>query len=123
MADRPLVELQGKVAAIVGGGSGIGEAVAAGAAWIGARVTILDANADAARRVALAVGGESHALDIRDGAAVRTALDAVAARSGRLDVVVCTPSINVRKRILDYKDAEFDRVVGVNLKGNFNVLQ
>ena len=42
---------------------------------------------------------------------------------GRLDVVVCTPSINVRKTILQYAEEEFDRVVAVNLKGSFNVLQ
>src|SRR5262249_23557430 len=42
---------------------------------------------------------------------------------GRLDVVICTPSINVRKPILQYTEDEFDRVVAVNLKGSFNVLQ
>ncbi len=46
----------------------------------------------------------------------------IAAR-GALDIVVCTPSINVRKPILQYSDDEFDRVVAVNLKGSFNVLQ
>jgi NAD(P)-dependent dehydrogenase (short-subunit alcohol dehydrogenase family) len=41
----------------------------------------------------------------------------------RLDIVVCTPSINVRKPILQYNGDEFDRVVALNLKGNFNVIQ
>ena len=41
----------------------------------------------------------------------------------RLDAVVCTPSINVRKPILNYKEDELDRVLRVNVKGNFNVLQ
>ena len=43
--------------------------------------------------------------------------------TGRLDAVVCTPSINVRKPILHYEEDEFDRVVDLNLKGSFNVLQ
>src|ERR671937_2476359 len=42
---------------------------------------------------------------------------------GGLDIVVCTPSINVRKPILTYEEDEFDRVVDLNLKGSFNVLQ
>src|SRR3954468_14151462 len=122
--DTQLFELNGKVAAVVGGGSGIGEAVAAGAARLGARVSILDANGEAAKRVAGAIdGATSRAVDICDAGAVRTAFDAIATERGRLDIVICTPSINVRKRILDYEAAEFDRVVNVNLKGSFNVLQ
>jgi NAD(P)-dependent dehydrogenase (short-subunit alcohol dehydrogenase family) len=42
---------------------------------------------------------------------------------GRLDIVICTPSVNVRKTILQYEEDEFDTVVAVNLKGSFNVLQ
>ncbi len=46
-----------------------------------------------------------------------------AAERGSLDVVVCTPGVNVRKPLLDYTDEEIDRVLGVNLKGNAHVLQ
>jgi NAD(P)-dependent dehydrogenase (short-subunit alcohol dehydrogenase family) len=47
----------------------------------------------------------------------------VRAKHQRLDAVICTPSINVRKKILDYADEELDRVLTLNLKGNFNVLR
>ena len=120
-----LFDLDGKTAAIIGGGSGIGEAVAIGAAQQGADVVVLDANAVAAVRVAGAIGARAAAgtLDIRDGPAVHAALDAIAAERGRLDVVVCTPAINARKLILQYDADDFDRVVALNLKGSFNVLQ
>jgi len=120
-----LFDLTGKTAAIIGGGSGIGEAVAIGAARHGAHVVVLDANAEAAARVAASIAGPATAgtLDIRDGAAVHAALDAIARDRGRLDVVVCTPGINVRKPILQYDADDFDRVVNLNLKGSFNVLQ
>lgn len=119
-----LFSLDGKVAAVVGGGSGIGEAVVAGASQLGARVTVLDANETTARASAAKAGSaEAAALDIRDAAAVNAALDGIVQRQGRLDFVVCTPSINVRKPILQYTSDDFERVVGVNLKGNFNVLQ
>ncbi len=120
-----LFDVAGRVAAVIGGGSGIGEAVARGLHDAGAEVAILDAKGDAAARVAVSLGGAATAalLDIRDGAAVHSTLDLVAQRHGRLDIVVCTPSINVRKTILNYSGDEFDRVVAVNLKGSFNVLQ
>jgi NAD(P)-dependent dehydrogenase (short-subunit alcohol dehydrogenase family) len=121
-------DLTGKVAAVIGAGSGIGEAVAKGCAEAGARVACLDINDAAARGVSEAIGRaggdtESGALDIRDGAAVRRAFEELRARQGSLDIVICTPSINVRKKILDYTEDEFDRVLAINMKGNFNVLQ
>ena len=124
MSQNGLFDLTGKTAAVIGGGSGIGEAVAIGAARQGAGVVILDANDAAAQAVAAGIpGAGSAALDIRDGSAVTAAVDAITRDRGRIDIVVCTPSINVRKPILQYTSEEFDRVVEVNLKGSFNVLQ
>src|SRR3989304_5697885 len=62
---------------------------------------------------------EGKLLDIRNRAEVEAALGGV----DDLEGVVSTPGINVRKRVLDYSDAELDRVIDVNLKGNFHVLQ
>lgn len=124
MSQNGLFDLTGKTAAVIGGGSGIGEAIAIGAAAQGAGVVILDANGAAAQTVAAKVPGAGSApLDIRDGGAVAAAFDAIVRERGRLDIVICTPSINVRKPILQYTGEEFDRVVEVNLKGSFNVLQ
>ena len=121
-------DLTGKVAAVIGAGSGIGEAVAKGFAEAGARVSCLDINETAVRAVAEAAareGGttECATLDIRDGGSVARAFEDVRGRHGSLDIVICTPSINVRKKILDYAEEEFDRVLAINMKGNFNVLQ
>lgn len=123
-----IFDLTGKVAAVIGAASGIGEAVARGAARAGATVACLDINDAAARRVAEAATQEGFAaecapLDIRDGGAVARAFEAIRTRHGALDIVICTPSINVRKKILDYAEEEFDRVLAINMKGNFNVLQ
>jgi NAD(P)-dependent dehydrogenase (short-subunit alcohol dehydrogenase family) len=82
-------------------------------------------NGAAASAVARRIGGEasSGALDICDTAAVNETLDRIVSRYGQLDIVVCTPSINVRKPIMQYTGAEFDAVVQLNLKGHFNVVQ
>jgi NAD(P)-dependent dehydrogenase (short-subunit alcohol dehydrogenase family) len=124
----PLFDLTGKVAVVIGGGSGIGEAVTIGAARQGADVVCLDIRADEAKRVASLAsqdGGtcESGVLDIRDAAAVQQAFDHVSQTHGSLDIVICTPSINVRKKILDYQDDELQRVLDLNIKGTFNVLR
>jgi NAD(P)-dependent dehydrogenase (short-subunit alcohol dehydrogenase family) len=120
-----LFRLDGKTAAIVGAGSGIGAAVARGAAEHGATVVCLDIDEAAARRVGEGIGHPASAgrLDIRDGKAVLAAFDRATADSGRLDVVVCTPSINIRKPILELTAEEFDRIIELNLKGTFNVVQ
>lgn len=120
---RNLFDVTGRVAAVVGGGSGIGEAAAHGLHDFGATVAILDSNIDGATRVAGTIGGTAIQVDIRNREAVVAAFDQVVAAHGSLDIVICTPSINVRKPVLQYADDEFDKVVSVNLKGSFNVLQ
>jgi NAD(P)-dependent dehydrogenase (short-subunit alcohol dehydrogenase family) len=127
MTTKNIFDLTGKIAVVIGGGSGIGEAVTIGCVQHGARVVCLDVNAESAERVAARTrehgACEAGALDIRDSAAVDHVLGDVVNRHGSLDILVCTPSINVRKKILDYANEEFDRVVDLNLKGNFNVLR
>jgi NAD(P)-dependent dehydrogenase (short-subunit alcohol dehydrogenase family) len=128
MTNSQLFGLDDKVAAVVGAGSGIGEAVALGCARQGATVRCLDVDAEAAAQTTGAIVGEGGAsdaarLDITDGTAVDQAFDDVVDRHGSLDIVICTPGVNVRKRLVDYTDDEFDRVVGLNLKGSFHVLR
>jgi NAD(P)-dependent dehydrogenase (short-subunit alcohol dehydrogenase family) len=123
-----MFSLEGKNAIVVGGGSGIGEAVAMGCAEQGAYVRCLDIDLDSATGTAAVirtVGGEADSgqVDIVDGAAVTAAFEGLKADRGSLDVVVCTPGINVRKPLLDYTDEEIDRVLSVNIKGNAHVIQ
>jgi len=122
-----LFRLDGKVVAVIGAGSGIGEAVAMGVAMQGGRTICCDLTHDTAEATATAIraaGGAatSVVVDITDEAGVTAALDGMATTYGHLDGLVCTPAINVRKPVLKYSGAEFDQVVAVNLRGNFNVL-
>ena len=123
-----MFRLDGKTVAVIGAGSGIGRAVAIGAAEQGAYVVCLDVHADNAAVTAAAITGaggtaDAGACDITILTSVRDAMAEATSKFDRLDGVVCTPAINVRKPILTYTSEEFDRVSGVNLKGNFNVLQ
>ncbi len=128
MSKQSRFSLDGKNVAVVGAGSGIAAAVAGGCADEGARVACLDIDGFAAEATARSIcdaGGdaESDSLDICDGAAVTAVLGGISERLGSLDAVVCSPSINVRKPMLDYTDEDFDRVVGLNLKGSLHVMQ
>jgi NAD(P)-dependent dehydrogenase (short-subunit alcohol dehydrogenase family) len=124
MASDGLLGFEGRAVAVVGGGSGIGEAVALLAARLGARVSILDVEVDKARAVALRAGRDATAvtLDVADAGAVDAAFAALAKKPG-LDAVISTPSINVRKAILDYGKEELESVLAINLKGSFHVLR
>ena len=118
-----IFSLKDRRIAVVGAASGIGEAVARGAALEGASVVALDVDEKGLESVCGRIreaGGsaEGKRVDIRNRTEIEAALE-----GAELDGVVSTPGINVRKRVLDYTDAELDRVIDVNLKGNFHVLQ
>ncbi|HEX4946781.1 MAG TPA: SDR family NAD(P)-dependent oxidoreductase [Blastocatellia bacterium] len=121
---QTLFRLDGRVVVVIGAGSGIGQAAAFGLAAHGGRVICADANLEAAEQVAHDIEGAiALAVDVGKSDSISALFQTVLAEFGKLDVVVTTPGINVRKPIIAYEDDEFDRVVGVNLKGTFNVLR
>lgn len=119
-----MFRLDGRHAVVVGCG-GIGAEIAVGLAAQGARVTCLDKDAATAESVRDRLPDrESRAhtaypLDVLD----ETALGLLADHLGDVDVLVLTAATNVRKRLLDYTPAEFDRVVDLNLRGTFNAVR
>ncbi len=121
---RKLFDLTDRHALVIGAGSGIGAAVAEGLADAGATVACADVAAAAAERTAATLTAKGHAasahtVDITDEAAV----DALVAAVPGLDVLVCTPAVNVRKPLLETSAAEFDKVIGLNLRGSFFVMR
>jgi NAD(P)-dependent dehydrogenase (short-subunit alcohol dehydrogenase family) len=127
MTDHAKFRLDGRHVVVVGAASGIGEATALACGRQGARVACVDVNGIGVERVASRIrseggGASAHAADIAESSQVE-ALFAELDRSAPVDGVACTPSINVRKPILSYTDEEFDRVIRVNVRGNFNVLR
>ncbi len=123
-----LFRLDGRVALVIGGASGIGQSAARALAAHGARVVCADLNEAGAAVTAELItqaGGraESARVDISREDDVAQLVGGVTSRHQALDVVVTTPSINVRKPILAYTAEELDRVLSINLKGTFYVLR
>jgi 2-keto-3-deoxy-L-fuconate dehydrogenase len=105
-------DFDGFAAAVTGGASGIGLATAEILAARGAQVACLDLNA---KEVPAPLVGVP--CDVTDDASVRTAIDAVVERFGRLDVVVNNAGIGAQGTVADNDDAEWHRVLDVNVVG------
>ena len=136
-----LFGVTGRVTIVTGGASGIGLAYAQVMAANGADVTLLDRNADglAAAVKQLSTGGAAVAgeiADVTDKASLRRAVDTVARRHGRIDVVFANAGISAgpgflnaeRKRepqraVENIPDDLWDRVIGTNLTSVFHTIQ
>jgi len=112
------MRLDGKVAIITGGASGIGAAIARRFITEGAKVAIADLKPSAEPPSAL-----FHQTDISDEASVGRLVAAVVATYGRLDVVVNSAGIGNSQRFLDIQVAELDRILAINLRGTFLIGQ
>ncbi|TAK47591.1 MAG: SDR family NAD(P)-dependent oxidoreductase [Xanthobacteraceae bacterium] len=121
------MELKEFFAFVTGGGSGLGEATVRALAATGAKVAVFDKNAEAARRVAEAVGGLAVVGDVASEDDVAGAFDAVAARFGGLRVVVNCAGIGTSGRLVSKSGPHplelFERTIRVNLVGTFNVMR
>lgn len=112
-----------RVAVVTGGASGLGEAIACRLAAEGARVVVADIDAPGSGRVADAItaaGGTARAIraDVTRATDVARMVDAAVALGG-LHVLVLSAAVETRANLEDTGDAEWQRVLDVNLKGPF----
>src|SRR4051812_15550123 len=114
------MRLEGKVAVVTGAGGGIGRGIAERFAQEGARVVVNDVDADAARAVAAAIGGLAVAADVSRSGDVDRLFDTTIGELGGVHVLVNNAGlIDVERHFLEADEAWFDRIVAVNLKGQF----
>lgn len=116
--------LAGRTAVVTGGGRGIGRAVALALAERGARVAVAARTAEeigAVAREITARGGEARAIrcDVARADDVRELFRAVAVELGPVDCLVNDAGLVLRKPLVDTEEAEWDRILDVNLKGAY----
>ena len=117
----------GRTAVVCGGGSGIGEATVRAFFAEGASVVVVDANGQAASRVAESLGDVQRVsaitLDISDRASVQAAMDGAVARFDHLDILVNCAGVRGVAAVIDVDAAQWRRVHAVNLDGTLNTSQ
>jgi len=114
-------ELNGKVAIITGAASGIGRGIAEFLAEMGAVVTICDIDHQKGEAVAASLGvkGLFFACDVTSSLQAQKAAEEVAARFGRIDILVNCAGVIVRKDVVETTEEEWERVINVSLKGTY----
>ena len=128
------MRLKDRVTLITGGAAGIGKATAQRFMEEGATVVICDVNQEAGEATVRELGSNVHfyKVDVTDRQAVQGWVDDVAAKYGRVDVLVNNAGILRDNQLVKIKDgelvkqmpeADFDLVIAVNLKGVFNCTQ
>ena len=116
-------EFEGKAAIVTGAARGIGKAIAAALADRGAGVAVVDIDEESAGRAASEIGENTLAVkcDVGDEASVQQMVEAVAAHFGRIDIAVNNAGICERVRVEDLTVEQWDRTLGINLRGPFMV--
>ena len=121
------MRLEGSVAIVTGGGSGLGAATARRLAAGGAHVAVLDLNASAAEKVADEIGGFAARCDVADPDSAVAAIVEVKQKLGAPRILASIAGIGTAKRIVGREGPQpledFARVVRVNLIGSFNMLR
>jgi len=119
------VSLQGKVAIVTGGNSGIGGAIVLELAKQGAKVVINyvvhpEATEELQKQIA-AAGGQAIGVkaDVSKVAELQSLVDSAVKGFGRLDTMVNNAGVETRTSLLDTTEAQYDRVLDINLKSAF----
>jgi len=119
------LRFENKVVMVTGGAAGIGRVTAENFAKEGARIAICDVNPEAGETAAKALGPEAsfEKVDVADSTGVSSWVEGVFEKYGQIDVLVNNAGITRDSLIMRMKEADWDAVIGVNLKSAFNCIK
>jgi gluconate 5-dehydrogenase len=120
---KDIFSLNGKVAIVMGGAGGIGEALAIGLGVQGATVIVSSRNQTAIDKVAEEItktcGNQAVGIsvDVTDEASMKRLVDTVVQKFGNIDILVNAMGMNIKKDAFDYPMEDWDKLFDVNVKG------
>ncbi|PWJ57782.1 gluconate 5-dehydrogenase [Dyadobacter jejuensis] len=119
----PLFSLQGQLALITGGGSGIGFYIAQAMVASGAKVVITGRREEVLKEAVAQLGGAAAYVqnDITDLKGIPALVDHVEATYGTIDILVNNAGVNMKKHAVEVTDEDFDRIVQTNLHAVFSL--
>jgi glucose 1-dehydrogenase len=117
------MKLKNKVAIITGAARGIGLACAKRFAAEGAKVIIADVLDETGSAEAQRLGATYFHCDVSNSSDVNALVGAVAKQFGAIDILMNNAAISINGDFLDITEAEYDKVIDINLKGSFLMLQ
>ncbi len=125
---KTLFGLDGRVAVVTGGASGLGAAFSRGLAAAGATIVVADINEELANEVVASIrsgGGEAEfrRVDVTDVAAVEAFADDVVEGHGHVDVLINSAGAAHRSPIEEFSEDAYDRILALNLKGTYFMSQ
>ena len=125
MADyKDMFDLKGQVAFVAGGAGGIGGACAMGLAQYGASIVIADSNSEGAEKTASEIRQQGAVaiamkLDITDYAAVERACEETFQHFGKIDVLLNSVAVTIRKTLMELSPEEWNKIINVNLTSSY----
>jgi len=117
------LRVDGKVAVVIGGAGGIGEALGHGLAEHGAKVVIADINLTRAEQIVQDIRSKFKSeavamkLDVTDEKSIAQLVEQVVAKCGTVDILVNAHGMNVKKAAVDFPVPDWDLLFAVNVKG------
>jgi glucose 1-dehydrogenase len=117
------MNFQNRIAVVTGAARGIGLAIAERFVADGATVVLCDVLDKRGESEAIRLGATYLHCDVAQAAEVKATIAAIVKQHGAIDILVNNAGLSVVKDFFDITEADFDRVISVNLKGSFLMLQ
>lgn len=120
---KDIFRLDNKIAVVLGGAGGLGEAIALGLSSYGARLIIASRNIDNLKKVADDIkektGGEVDAMqvDVTDEESMASLVEETVSRFGTVDILVNAMGLNIKRDALEYPMKDWDMIFSINVKG------
>ncbi|HWV30782.1 MAG TPA: SDR family NAD(P)-dependent oxidoreductase, partial [Dyadobacter sp.] len=115
--------LEGKIALVTGGGSGIGFYIAQCLARAGAQLVITGRREDVLKEALSKLGANARYFvnDVTDLKSLPALIEAIETQVGEIDILVNNAGINMKKHAVEVSDEDFDRVIQTNLHAVFSI--